>query len=128
MLRGDVGAFDVDDGAEFVAYEVGAELHLCNGSDGGEGFAAEAHGVDGEEVVGVVDFAGGVAFEAEAGVAVGHAAAVVNHLQEGAPGILDDEVDLRRPGVHGVFQQLLDGAGGAVDHLASGNLVCHAVG
>ena len=47
-----------------------------------------------------------------------HAAAVVGHPDEGDAAPLDLQGDLRRAGVHRVFQKLLDGGGGAVHHLA----------
>ena len=114
--------------AQLAVVHAGAQLHLCDGGYRGQGLAAEAHGVDGEEVVGAVYLARGVALEAQACVAVAHAAAVVDHLDERAPRVLEDEVDLRGAGIHGVLQQLLDGAGGAVHHLAGRYLVGHAVG
>ena len=52
----DLAAFDEDEGAEFVVVETAFELHLCDGGDGCKGFASEAHGVDGKEVVGFVYF------------------------------------------------------------------------
>ena len=69
-----------------------------------------------------------MALEAYTGVAVAHAAAVVDDLDERAAGILDDELYLGGACVEGILEELLDCRGRTVDHLAGGDLVGHAVG
>ena len=66
--------------------------------------------------------------EAETRVIERHTLAVVDDLDEGAPGILDHELDLGGAGVDGVLQQLLDHGGGPLHHFAGRNLVRHRIG
>ena len=106
---------------------LGLQLHLCNGSDGSQRLAAEAHGVDGKEVVGLVNLRGGVTFKADSGIAVAHAAAVVNHLYQRAAGILHYQLNLGGPSVQRILQQLLYGRGRPVHHLAGRNLIGHTI-
>ena len=70
----------------------------------------------------------GVPLEAESCIDVAHAAAVVDDLDECAAGILDDELDIRCAGIHGVLEQFFHCRCGTVDHLTSGNLVGDTVG
>ena len=76
---------------------------MRDGCDGGEGLAAEAFGADVEQVVGLAQLGGGVPLEAEPCVVERHALAVVDDLDEGAPGVLDHELDLGGARVDGVL-------------------------
>ena len=96
--------------------------------DGREGFAAEAEGGDGEEVVGGAELGGGVALEGEQGVVVDHAVAVVGDADELAAAGFDLDADAGGSGVEGVFEELFDDGGGALDDFAGGDLVGHEVG
>ena len=58
-----------------------------------------------------------------AGVLGGHAAAVVRHPQKGHASVPDLDGHLGGSRVHGVFQQLLDGAGRPLHHLTGGDQV-----
>ena len=115
-------------GADMVGGAHRADLDARDGADGGEGFAAEAHGGEIEEIVGAADLRGGVALECHAGIGGRHAAAVVNDLYEGAARILDEDADLRGAGVDGVFHEFLDHGSRALYDLAGGDLVGHRVG
>src|SRR5262249_13279864 len=99
------------------------QLDLGDAADGGEGLAAEAEGVDAEEVLGRGELAGGVAGEGQGQVLGGNAATVVHHLDQigASPGHLD--VDAGAARVEGVLQQLLDDAGRPLHDLARGDLV-----
>ncbi len=59
---------------------------------------------------------------------IAHALAVVDDLYKGFAGILDNKPDIGGPGVDGVFQQFLDGAGGPLDDLPGGYLVGNIIG
>jgi hypothetical protein len=50
-------------------------------------------------------------------------AAVVGHQDAGQAAAMGLDLDPRRAGVDGVVDQLLDGAGRALDHLAGGDAV-----
>jgi hypothetical protein len=106
----------------------GYELEARDGGDGGKRFAAEAEGSDSEEVVGGMNFGGGVTFEGEEGVVAGHAAAVVGNTDEAAAAGFDFDADAGGASVERILQQFLDDGGGAVDDLAGGDLVGDLVG
>src|SRR5437763_964903 len=89
---------------------------------GVERLAAEAQRADAEEVVGVFELAGGVAGERQRQVVGVDAAAVVRDADQFGAALLDLDVDAPAAGVHGVFEQLLDDAGGPFDDLASSDL------
>ncbi len=84
--------------------------------------------MDGEKVVRTVYLTGSVTFEAKSGIAIAHAAAIVNHLDKCTSSIFDHKVYLSGTGVHGIFQQFLDGSSRAINHLTSRYLVGNAIG
>ena len=90
----------------------GFEVEARDAGDGGQGFAAEAEGSDGEQVVGGADFGGGVALEGEEGVVADHAVAVVGDADEFAAAGFDFDADAGGSGVEGVFEELFDDGGG----------------
>ena len=96
--------------------------------DRGQGLAAEAQRADAEQVVGLGQFAGGVAGHGQRQLVGRDAAAVVDHADQFQSALLDRHVDPRGPGIDGVFHQLLDHAGRPLDHLAGGDLVDQATG
>ena len=69
-----------------------------------------------------------MAQEGGAGILRGHSAAVVRDPQKGHAAVPDFDGDLGSPRVHGVFQQLLDGAGGPLHHLSGGDQIGHMGG
>ena len=101
----------------------GEKINAADGGDGGEGFSPEAHGADGGQILRSSELGGGVAQEGHPGVLGVHAAAVVRDPKKGHAAIPDLYGDFGGAGVHGVFQQLLDHAGGALNHLARGDQV-----
>jgi hypothetical protein len=100
----------------------------ADAGDAGQGLAAKTHGGNGREVLGALDFAGGVAFEAEQRVVAAHARPVVGHAHEAAAAGLDFDGDARRLRIERVFDQFLHDAGGALDHFAGGDLVGNLFG
>ena len=103
-------------------------MEAGDAGDGGQGFAAEAEGGDGEEIVGGAELGGGVALEGEQGVVADHAVAVVGDADEFAAAGFDLDADAGGAGVEGVFEELFDDGGGALDDFAGGDLVRHEVG
>jgi hypothetical protein len=136
--RGVGGGADLNDAATIdqdlagvgrlgVAF-AGGEGQAADAGDAGEGFTAKAHGVDGLEVFGAVDLAGGVALEAKQGVVAAHADPVVGDADETAPAGLDLDGDAGGVGVESVFDELFDNAGRALDDFAGGDLVGDLLG
>ncbi len=124
----DVAAGDLDEGAGGLFGDAGFELEAGDAGDGGQGFAAEAEGGDGEEVVGGAELGGGVALEGEECVVLDHAVAVVGDADELAAAGFDLDADAGGSGVEGVFEEFFDDGGGAFDDFAGGDLVRHDVG
>ena len=95
--------------------------------DGGQGFAAEAQGGDVQEVrlaVGALgQLGGGVALHRQGQLARVQPGAVVGHEDAPQPAALDLHLHLGGARVQRVLHQLLDGVGGALDHLARGDAV-----
>ena len=79
--------------------DAGLELQAGDAGDGGQGFAAEAEGCDGEQVVGGAELGGGVAFEGEQRVVADHAVAVVGDADELAAAGFDLDADAGGAGV-----------------------------
>jgi hypothetical protein len=75
-----------------------------------------------------LDFAGGVAFQAEQGVVAAHAHSVIGHADEAASAGLDFDGQAGGLGVEGIFHQFFDHAGRAFDDFAGGDLVGHLLG
>ena len=81
------GDFDARAGGFFG--RAGFEQQARYGSDGGQRFAAEAEGGDGEQVFDVAQLAGGVALEGEQRIVAQHAAAIVDDADEAPPAGFD---------------------------------------
>ena len=95
----------------------------ADAGDARQCFAAKAHGRDGGEVFGFLDFAGGMAFEGQQRIVPAHAGAVVGDANQAASARLNFHGDAAGPGVERVFDEFLDHARGTIDHFAGGDLV-----
>ena len=115
-------------GAQLVLLAAGLQLHLGHGGYGGQGLAAEAHGVQGKEVRGFAYLGRGMPLERQAGVGLGHSLAVIYDLYGGLARIGHQHVHLLGIGIDGVLHQFLDHGGRTLYDLACGNLVGHGVG
>ena len=94
-----------------------------DGGNGRQRLAAEAERVDGLQIGRLMELARGMAQEGRLHILCRHAAAVVRHAQERHAPVAQLDRDLMGPGVDGVFDQLLCGAGRALHDLASGDQV-----
>ena len=120
--RFDAAAVHEDFGASQGMVFAGGEPEVGDGGDAREGFAAEAEGVDGCEIVPCSDFTGGVAFEAKEGVVAIHADAVVGDLDEGNTAPAGQDFDASGGGVDRIFNEFFDDGGRSFDDLAGGHL------
>ena len=114
-------AFDLDRGVG-----VPGGRGQCEAGDAGDRrqcLAAEAQGADLREIVEAADLRGGVALEGQQGVVVPHPRAVVAHLDQLFPAVLEDDVDDRCSGVDGILDELFDDRGRALHDLAGSDLV-----
>ena len=105
--------------------EPGQKVDTADAGNGRQGFAPESHGHNGRQIVGTAQLAGGVTEKGCLRVVGAHAAAVVGDAQKGHAAVLNLHCNVFGPGVHGVFQQLLDDAGRTLHHLTGGNEVGH---
>ncbi len=69
-----------------------------------------------------------MALERQRELVGGDAAAVVRDADEGLAAVGDGDLDPGRASVDGVLDQLLDGRGRALDHLAGGDAVDDGLG
>jgi len=82
----------------------------------------KAHGDHGFQVVQIADLAGGVAAQGHGQFVAGNADAVVFDRDQAHPPGQQAQRDLRGAGIQGVVHQLAHHGGGALHHLAGGDL------
>ena len=112
----------VPSGEASVAFARG-EGEAADAGDAGQRLAAKTQRGDGRQILGALDFAGGMAFEAEQRVIAAHAEAVVGDANQAASAGADFDGDFLRAGIEGIFDQFLNDAGRPLDHFAGGDLV-----
>ena len=110
------------------AFGPGEHIQAADGGDGGQSFTPEAQGADGGQVLGGAQLAGGMAQEGGGQLLGRNAAAVVGDPDGGHAAVLDLHGDGGGSCIDGVFQKLLDHAGGTLHHLAGGDQVRHMGG
>ncbi|HVH10884.1 MAG TPA: hypothetical protein VM736_13900 [Gemmatimonadales bacterium] len=106
-LRGRALAADDAQAGAVHAIGRGVELEAGHGGDGREGFAAEPERTDPDQVVRLADLARRVAREGQLHVGGAHAGAVVVHPDQAFAPVLDLHADRVRPGIEGIFHELL---------------------
>ena len=122
--RLDLGGLDVVEGgdahlrAHIVLGAPGLERHFGDRRDRGQGLSAESVGQDLLQVFGRGDLGSRVALETEQGVVRGHAAAVVDHLDQGPARVRRDHGHGGRAGVDGILHQFLHDGSGPLHDLA----------
>ena len=124
----DLAARELDRRADGFFARARFQQQPRNRCDGRQRFAAEPQRGDGKQVLDVGEFAGGVALEGQQRVVAHHAHAVVGQANQAAAAGLDIQAKFGGSGVERVFEQLLDDAGGALDHFSGGDLVGDVVG
>ena len=101
----------------------GEQINPADRGNGSQCLSPEAHGGNGGQILGTSELGGGMAQKGGRCVLRGNAAAVVRHPHKGHAAFPDFHSDLGGPGVHGVFQQLLDDGGRPLHHLTGGNQI-----
>ena len=99
------------------------EGHLRHGTDRGHRLPPETERAHPKQVVHRMNFRSGVPFETEANILLAHAAAIVDNLYQGAPGVLDNYPNPVGPRVDGVVEELFDDRGGSLNDFPGGDLV-----
>lgn len=74
-----------------------------------------------------LNFAGGVAFEAEERLITGHAVPVIDDGEASSPAAFNEYFDPTALCVDGIFKQLLHNRGGAFYDFAGGDFVYHLI-
>jgi hypothetical protein len=98
------------------------ELHPRDGVDRRQRLAAKPQARHLFEVGQAGDLAGGVTGQGEREFVARDAAAVVTHPDALDAALLQIDLDIGGAGVEAVFENFLQGRGGAFDHLAGGDL------
>lgn len=122
---GDAPALDGDGSGfagGFLAF-AGGEEETGDRSDGREGFAPEAHGGEGGEILGPSDLGGGMTFEREEGVIAAHPESIVGDADEAASTGPDFDGDAGGLGVEGILDEFLDDGSGSFNDFAGGDLI-----
>ena len=127
MGGGGNGRQDAVFGADFVAVRAAGSAagkgKPADGGDAGQPFTAETHAGNVFQIGKAGDFAGGVPGERERQVVGMDAASVVAHEQAFDAAAVQFHLDFGRPRVYAVFDDFLQGIGGAFHHLSGGDLV-----
>jgi hypothetical protein len=97
------------------------QSHLGDTADRRQCLTSEAERGDTVQIIGVGQFAGGVAGEGERQVGGGNAVAVVDDADQVGAALLQIDFDSPAAGVDRVFQQFLDDARRSFDHFAGGD-------
>ena len=115
-------AFDVEAPGGVGAGRPRGEDEAADRGDRGQRLAAEAEGPDIAQIV-VGQLGGAVALDGQRHLLARHADAVVDHREEAAAALLQDDGDAMGAGVDRVLDQLLDRTRRTLDHLARGDAV-----
>ena len=120
---GDLAGLQVEAGAAEIVSGFGHQIDAADGSNGSQGFAAEATGINGGQIICGAELGGGVPQKCGAGILGFHAAAVIGDPQEGHAAVADLHRYFGGTGVYGIFQQFLDHGCGPFHHLTGGDEV-----
>src|SRR5262249_7541883 len=97
--------------------------HAGYGGNRGQSLTAEPKSVDVEQVFGVLDLRGCVAFESQEGIVAHHARSIVDHLDELLASGFDLPFNARGAGIERVLEKLLQYGCRTFHHLASRDFV-----
>ena len=103
----------------------GGEAETADAGDTWYRFAAKSHGGDGGQILGALNLAGGMPFQAKQRVIAAHAGAVIGHPDQAASAGLDLNANIAGAGVQGVLNEFFHDTGGTLNHFAGGDLVGH---
>ncbi len=92
-----------------------------------ERLTAKPESAHAREIIELADLRGRVPLQCQQRVITRHPAAIVTNFDPLFSAVLQEHFHRARPGVNGVFDQLLDHRCGALDDLSGGNLV-HQLG
>ena len=81
-----------------------------------------------EQVFYLPDLTGGVAFKAQAGIGFTHTFPVVGYLYKRFAGVVNDQPDLCRACVNGIFQQFLYCTSRSLYHFPCRDLIGNMIG
>ncbi len=123
LRGGGLAAQHLQGGARVGAGRAGGDLEPGDRADAGKRLAAEAQRADAEEVLGVLQFRGGVAEDGQGEVRGVDALAVVGDGDPVLAPALGADVDPPGAGVEGVLHEFADDGRGTLDHLAGGDHV-----
>jgi hypothetical protein len=121
-------ALDLDLPGVLVVAPAARQRQARHGGDTGQRLAAKTHAAHLFQVFQTGDLAGGVARQRQRQFVAGDTGPIVRNLQQLGATLDQAHLDLAGPRIQAVFQQFLEGRGGALHHLAGGDLVDEQVG
>ena len=95
--------------AHLVLFAPRLQFHLRNGCNAGQSLATKAHRADGEQVLSLADFRGGMALKAKPRIGFRHATTVVDDHNHRLSSVFHHQVYLGGTGIQSVLHQFLDG-------------------
>ncbi len=101
---------------------------MRDGRNGCQGLTTKAHGLDMKKVVDIPDFRSGVPLKSHSRICLTHALPIVDDLYQTLPRVQYEQADIRRTGIHGILQQLLDSACRPLNHFPRRDLIGDVVG
>ena len=128
LLSHDLRPLATKHGSDVGTFLARRHFDVGNGRNGGECLPAKAFRRKRKQIVGRLEFGGGVAFKTHPRILRAHPRPVVQHLNGRAPGIHHVHFNRRRASIDGVLDQLLHDRRGSLDDFASRNLVGNVVG
>ena len=106
----------------------GEQTEFGDGTDGGQGLAAEAHGFDRFEIVQAADLAGGVTLDRQWQLRGRDADAVILDRDQADAASLQSHGDVARAGIEGIVEQFTHDGSRTLDDFTSGDLADQFIG
>ncbi len=127
LLTLDLRRRDRQTAADTVATPHRPQLYLSHSRDRRQRLTAEPHRVQRVEIISRRYLARGVTFKSHSRVSRRHTAAIVNHLDQRSPRVLDHDAHISRTRINRILHQLLNHRSRTLYHLPGRYLISHRV-
>jgi len=81
-----------------------------------------------KKVINIPYFGSSVPLKGHTCIRFAHALPIVDDLYQTFPGVLYEQTDIRRAGIHGILQELLNSTRRPLDHFPGRDLIGYVVG
>ncbi len=128
FLGFNLGTADHQPGSDLTVGGTGFQFHLSNGTDRSESLATETHRMERKQIIGLNDLGGGMTFKSHPRIRIAHPLTIIDNLNQGASGILYDNLHRLRTGINSILHQLLHYGSRSLYHLSGSNLIGNGIG